>query len=263
MGRNLDIMVAGIKCDNPDCDFADMSVPYNEYDKWLNKPCPKCGANLLTQKDYDVCKTMMKIAKLFNKLPTIPGQKVHKQYSFNGEGFDGLKTAKYYNIGLLKADITQVKCDAIVNAANSTLLGGGGVDGAIHKAAGPELTKACMKLGGCKVGEAKLTRGYNLPSPFIIHTVAPQYATIADKRLAAKLLRDCYENSLQLAANNNLKKIAFPCLGTGVFKYPNKEAMEIATDAVIKFMKTHTDMYINFVCYLNEDYELYRNRLFE
>lgn len=259
MGDNLRVQIRGIKCDNPNCDFSDMTVKYEDYDKWLNKPCPKCGHNLLKQRDYDECKLYMKIASLFNKLPTLPGRKVKKQMIFDGNGTT--TTSKYNNIFVLKGDITQIPFDVVVNAANSTLLGGGGVDGAIHKVAGPKLKFECMQLGGCKEGEAKLTKGYNLPSPYIIHTVAPQYNKIADKKLASKLLRQCYENSLNLAAQNNLRKIAFPCIGTGIYHFPQIEAMKIATNTVIRFMKKHPDFEVTFVCFLHEDYMLYKNEL--
>lgn len=262
MAENIDVQIRGIKCDNPDCDFLDMSVKYEDYDKWLNKPCPKCGANLLTQRDYDICKLSMKLAGLLNKLPQMPGKKVHQQWDFNGEGFDGIHTSKYYNVLLVIGDIAQMKHDVIVNAANSSLMGGSGVDGAIHKVAGKELLYECMHLGGCRIGEAKMTKGYKLPSPYVIHTVAPQYEKISDKEMAKKLLRNCYQNSLQLAANNNLKDIAFPCLGTGVYHFPKEEAMNIAIDTVVTFLKTHPDMKVTFVCYLKEDYELYKEALF-
>lgn len=261
MAKNVDMIIKGIKCDNPNCDFVDMDIPFEDYDNWLNKPCPKCGANLLTQKDYDACKIMMKISGFLNLLPTLPGRKFHQQWDFNGKGFDGIHTSKYYNIIVVKGDITQMKHDVIVNAANSTLMGGGGVDGAIHKAAGSKLLYECMHLGGCRIGEAKLTKGYKLPTPFIIHTVAPQYNKMSDKEMAKKLLRNCYQNSLQLATDNNLNDIAFPCIGTGIFHFPKEEAMNIAIDVVSKFLKTHKNMKVTFVCYLNEDYDLYKSAL--
>ncbi len=263
MGNNLDMQIRGIKCDNPNCDFVDMTVRFENYEQWLNKPCPKCGANLLTEKDYNTCKMMMKIAGFFNKLPTLPGKKVYKQVSLNGEGFEGMKSGKYNNILLVIGDITKMKHDVIVNAANSTLMGGGGVDGAIHKAAGKELLRECMSFGGCRVGEAKLTKGYNLPSPYIIHTVAPQYDKMSDKNQASQLLRNCYQNSLQLAANNNLNDIAIPCIGTGIYHYPREEARDIAIDVVSEFLKKHPKMRVTFVCYLKEDYDLYKSVLFE
>lgn len=260
MGKNMEIEIRGIKCDNPNCDFSDMDVNYEDYENWLNKPCPKCGCNLLTQKDYDACRIYMKVAKFLNKLPSFPGKKVKKQMSFNGGGIATSKTGKYHNIFVIKDDITKVPFDAIVNAANTTLLGGGGVDGAIHKAAGIKLHLECLQLGGCKEGEAKFTKGYNLPSPYIIHTVAPRY----DHRNADAcfdILRKCYENSLKLAEQLDIKRIAFPCIGTGIYHFPQYGAMKIATSTVIEFINAHPDFEVTFVCYLNEDYLLYKNEL--
>lgn len=139
-------------------------------------------------------------------------------------------------IKTIQGDITNIKTDAIVNAANHTLLGGGGVDRAIHRAAGKELLEECKKLGGCKTGEAKLTKGYNLPAKHVIHTVGPIYSKEKDK--SAELLAACYTNSLKLAAENNIKTIAFPAISTGAYGYPKAEAAKVATEAIEKFLNS-------------------------
>ena len=136
-------------------------------------------------------------------------------------------------IRIIKGDITKLGCDAIVNAANSSLLGGGGVDGAIHFAAGPELVAECMTLHGCKTGEAKITKGYKLPAKFVIHTVGPIYYEHTPAE-AEKLLTACYENSLNLAREKNLNTIAFPLISAGVYGYPQREAIKVAVESMKK-----------------------------
>jgi O-acetyl-ADP-ribose deacetylase (regulator of RNase III) len=133
-----------------------------------------------------------------------------------------------------KGDITTIKCDAIVNAANPSLLGGGGVDGAIHKAAGPDLLAECRKIGPCKHGEARITAGYNLPAKHVIHTPGPIYTD--GKNNEAVILKNSYSNSMKLALQNNLKSIAFPAISTGVYGYPKEEAATIAIETVLNFM---------------------------
>jgi O-acetyl-ADP-ribose deacetylase len=161
---------------------------------------------------------------------------------------------------VLKGDITKLKVDAIVNAANNTLLGGGGVDGAIHDAAGEELYDECLTLGGCETGKAKMTRGYLLPAKHVIHTVGPIYR--GGTASEADLLRLCYHESLRLAAEAKLETIAFPCISTGVFGYPVAPACAIAIDTVAEWLAEHElPRVVTFCCFTSKDAALYRERL--
>lgn len=150
---------------------------------------------------------------------------------------------------IIKNDITKIECDAIVNAANTTLLGGSGVDGAIHKAAGIGLLFECMKLRGCKVGEAKITNAYKLPARYIIHTVGPKWK--GGKKNERELLENCYRNSLNLAVENGCKSIAFPLISTGVFHYPKEEAMNVAVGTINNFLLKY-DIVVYLVIYDNK-----------
>ncbi|HOJ08022.1 MAG: O-acetyl-ADP-ribose deacetylase [Ignavibacteriota bacterium] len=163
-------------------------------------------------------------------------------------------------IQIHRGDITKLKVDAIVNAANTSLLGGGGVDGAIHRAAGPELLEFNRKLGGCKTGEAKISPGFNLPAKFIIHTVGPVWN--GGKSNEDKLLANCYINSLKLAVENKIKTIAFPAISTGVYHFPLERATKIAVNEVKKFLeKNESIKKVIFVCFSDHDYNIYQNML--
>jgi len=163
-------------------------------------------------------------------------------------------------IELFKGDITKLKVDAIVNAANSSLLGGGGVDGAIHRAAGKELLTECRTLNGCKTGDAKITKGYNLPAKFVIHTVGPVWN--GGKSGEPEKLASCYRRSLELAVENGIKTIAFPNISTGVYGYPKKEAAKIAIQTVTTFLENNNEInQVIFCIFDNENFEYYRELL--
>ena len=160
----------------------------------------------------------------------------------------------------VQGDITKMKVDAIVNAANSSLLGGGGVDGAIHRAAGPELVAECATLGGCATGEAKITRGYNLPAKHVIHTVGPVWRGGAHDE--EELLANCYRNSLRIAAEHGLKTIAFPAISTGVYRFPPERACRIAVDTVREFLTEHPAIEkVSFVCFDTLTFGLYKKAI--
>ena len=164
-------------------------------------------------------------------------------------------------IELIVGDITRIKVDAIVNAANSSLMGGGGVDGAIHRAGGPAILEACKKIvskqGGCKTGHAVITTGGDLPARYVIHTVGPVWN--GGKNNEAALLAACYQNSLQLAVENKLSTIAFPNISTGVYGYPKKEAAAIAIRAVSTFLQQNDFIdKVYFVCFDEENHSYYK-----
>lgn len=164
-------------------------------------------------------------------------------------------------IEIIKADITEIKVDAIVNAANTSLLGGGGVDGAIHRKGGKAILDECVQIrnrqGGCKVGDAVITTAGNLPSKYVIHTVGPVWN--GDKEEKKKLLEACYRNSLELAVKKNIKTIAFPGISTGIYRLPKDKAAEIAIKSIRNFDSISEIDKVLFVCFDDESYEIYKS----
>jgi len=164
-------------------------------------------------------------------------------------------------IKVIDGDITKLAIDAIVNAANCMMLGGGGVDGAIHRAAGKELFRACLKVPEvkpgvrCPTGAARITPGFKLPAKFVIHTVGPVY--YGGEKGEPEKLANCYRSSLQLVAENNLKSVAFPCVSTGVYGYPIEAAAEIAIREVKAFLNSHPDKEVTFCCFAKRDKDVY------
>ena len=164
----------------------------------------------------------------------------------------------HVSVELVWEDITKLDVDAIVNAANNALMGGGGVDGAIHWAAGPELLKECGTLGGCETGDAKITQGYNLPANWVIHTVGPIWG--GGRNNEADLLERCYTRSLEVADERGIQSIAFPSISTGVYGFPIARAAPIAVDAVLNYLEAHPDtslLRVLFVCYDGADHRTY------
>lgn len=161
---------------------------------------------------------------------------------------------------VVRGDITRLDVDAIVNAANTTLRGGGGVDGAIHRAAGPALLAECRTLGGCPTGQARMTAGYRLPARHVIHAVGPVYN--GGGNLEAEALRSCYRESLRIAADAGLESVAFPCISTGVYGYPKREACELAMEEVTAWLSSHqVPGRVIFCCFDAEDESLYESGL--
>lgn len=161
-------------------------------------------------------------------------------------------------IKIIKGDITKIKADAIVNAANKTLLGGGGVDGAIHRAAGTRLLEECKKLGGCETGEAKITKGYNLPAKYVIHTIGPVWQGGGEGE--EEKLANCYKNSFKLAVENNIRSIAFPSISTGVYGFPIEKTAPIALREVKNFLEKNKNIKeVILVLFSETDFQIYQN----
>jgi O-acetyl-ADP-ribose deacetylase (regulator of RNase III) len=176
-------------------------------------------------------------------------------YSFVEETL--MDQANLEKIEIRRGDITRLEVDAIVNAANKTLLGGGGVDGAIHRAAGPELLAECRTLGGCETGEAKITKGYRLPAKHVIHTVGPVYHSV-DAIQAERLLAACYRNSLKLAVQNGIGSMAFPAISCGVYGYPIDDACKVAVDTTLEFLENHPGLQqVIFILHSTADRDVY------
>jgi len=163
-------------------------------------------------------------------------------------------------IELVQGDITQLQVGAVVNAANRSLQGGGGVDGAIHRAAGEALKAECRSLGGCETGDAKLTNGYHLPAHYVIHTVGPVWQ--GGTKEEAQQLASCYRRSLEIASQNNITSLAFPCISTGVYRFPPRQAAQIALETVRAGLQMFPDIKkVIFVCYSAEDFKIYQELL--
>lgn len=172
---------------------------------------------------------------------------------------EGIGKGEKIMLRITFGDITKIEADAIVNAANTSLLGGGGVDGAIHRAAGPELLKECRMLNGCVTGRAKITKGYRLPAKYVIHTPGPVWN--GGRKKEEQLLKSCYENCLRLAAEHGCKTVAFPSVSTGIYRFPLDKASVIAVGTILEFLKQHPDMEVQMVCFDENTFRYYKKAL--
>ncbi|KAM8945450.1 ADP-ribose glycohydrolase MACROD2 [Pelodytes ibericus] len=197
-----------------------------------------------------------------DKIPSLKEELENKASNDETPEFVQVKSNLCDKVSLYQGDITQLEVDAIVNAANSSLLGGGGVDGCIHRASGPCLFAECRSLGGCATGQAKITCGYELPAKYVIHTVGPiARGHLNDNHKAD--LASCYQSSLKLAKEYNLRTIAFPCISTGIYGFPNEPAATIALNNVKEFLKKNHDEMdrIIFCVFLDVDFKIYKKEL--
>ncbi|CAG9761103.1 unnamed protein product [Ceutorhynchus assimilis] len=235
-------------------------IPVKPLNQWLiiSKPfILEAYPSLLQQQ----ARKMSSVVQVVD-IPTWKEQAREKDLPEAGKALPGNDIDKSKNdvlagkVSLWRGDITKLKIDAIVNAANSSLLPGGGVDGAIHKAAGPDLRKECKDLNGCKTGEAKIAQGYKLPAKYVILTVGPKGEYPAD-------LKNCYVNSLTRALEKNLRTVAFPCISTGIYGYPNENASHVAIHTVRQFLEEHSEKFdrIIFCVFLDVDKNLYEQVL--
>lgn len=172
---------------------------------------------------------------------------------------EGIGKGEKIMLRITFGDITKIEADAIVNAANTSLLGGGGVDGAIHRAAGPKLLKECRMLNGCVTGQAKITKGYRLPAKYVIHTPGPVWN--GGRKKEEQLLKSCYENCLRLAAEHGCKTVAFPSISTGIYRFPLDKASVIAVGTILEFLKQHPDMEVQMVCFDENTFRYYKKAL--
>ncbi|XP_078261785.1 ADP-ribose glycohydrolase MACROD1-like isoform X2 [Rhinoraja longicauda] len=230
------------------------------------KSTDSCDEGVVQLKDISVWSEDMKKIHLKEKLEGKENNEyspVKEEAGEEHEEFSAQKDSKLSDtVSLYRGDITKLKVDAVVNAANKSLLGGGGVDGCIHRAAGPKLLSACRQLNGCNTGEAKITLGYDLPAKHVIHTVGPIARGNCDERLKRQL-RNCYETSLLLMEIQGLRSIAFPCISTGIYGFPQEDAAEIAVSTIKEWLVDKRGLVdrIIFCVFLESDHKIYKEKM--